>query len=125
MARIRGRCTGPAPSRDGYQSSGLAAAEYAAKRDAVREAAKAAGRPDPRFQARCQVHFDRSAPGAVGLAGSPEQMVASVKAYRDAGVTELIVDLREFEPEPVVAAIERFDREVVAGDDTLRTARRG
>ena len=61
---------------DGYQSSGLAAAEYPAMRDAVREAAKAAGRPDPRFQARCQVHFDRSAPGAVGLAGSPEQMVA-------------------------------------------------
>lgn len=99
---------------DGYQSSGLAAAGYPAMRDAVREAAKAAGRPDPRFQARCPVYFDRSAPGAVGLAGSPEQMVAGVKAYRDTGVTELIVDLREYEPGPVVAAIERFDREVVA-----------
>ena len=77
-------------------------------------APRAAGKPEPRFQARCQVHFDRSAAGTVGLAGSPEQMVAAVEAYRDAGVNELIVDVREFEPEKVVAAIERFDREVVA-----------
>lgn len=99
---------------DGYQSSGMAAADYAERRDGVREAARAAGKPEPRFQARCQVHFDRSAPGTVGLTGTPEQMVAAVKAYRDAGVNELIVDVREFEPEKVVAAIERFDREVVA-----------
>jgi hypothetical protein len=40
--------------------------------------------------------------------------VAGARAYRDAGVGELIVDVREFEPDKVVAAIERFDRDVVA-----------
>jgi probable F420-dependent oxidoreductase len=99
---------------DGYQSSGLAAAEYLAKRDVVREAASAAGRPEPRFLARCQVVFDRPMPGGAGLSGSADELVAGVRAYRDAGVSELILDLREFEPERVVAAIERFDREVVA-----------
>jgi probable F420-dependent oxidoreductase len=99
---------------DGYQSSGLAAADYPEKRDAVRAAAKAAGRPEPRFQARAQVYFDRPAPGGVGLGGSADEIVAGVKAYRDAGVTEMIVDVREVEPQAVAAAIERFDREVVA-----------
>jgi probable F420-dependent oxidoreductase len=99
---------------DGYQSSGLAASDYAEKRDAVRKAAKAAGKPEPLFQARSQVYFDGAAPGGVGLGGSADQMAAGVRAYRDAGVTELIVDVREYEPDRVAAAIERFDREVVA-----------
>ena len=60
------------------------------------------------------LHFDRPAPGGVGLGGSSEQLIAGALAYRDAGVSELIVDVREFEPDKVVAAIERFDREVVA-----------
>jgi probable F420-dependent oxidoreductase len=99
---------------DGYQSSGLPAADYPDKRDAVRASAKAAGRPEPTFQARSQVYFDRPAPGGAGLGGSAEAVIAGVRAYRDAGVTEMIVDLREVEPEAVAAAIERFDREVVA-----------
>jgi hypothetical protein len=66
------------------------------------------------FQARCPVLFDQPAHGYFALAGSPEQILGDVHRFRDLGVSHLALDLRETDPERVVAAMERFDREIVA-----------
>ena len=58
-------------------------------------------------------HLRRAGVGVHALAGSADEMVADVAAFRDAGVQHITVDLRENDPERVVAAMERFDREVV------------
>jgi len=80
----------------------------------VRDAARSAGRPEPAFSVRIQVRFDVRLPKVPVLSGSPEQMRADVDAFRDSGVRLVCVDLREVDPERVVAAIERFHRDVAA-----------
>lgn len=99
---------------DGYQATSTAPAEYAQRAATVRAAARKAGRAEPSFSVRCQVFFDDKPPGFYALAGSPEEMVADVEAFRRAGVGHVLVDIREIEPDRVVRAMERFDREVVA-----------
>ena len=98
---------------DGYQSTGIGPAAYAGYADKVRAVAAAAGRTEPILQVRCQVLFDTPAQGFFALAGSAEEMLAEVAAFRRIGVTHITVDLRENDPDRVVAAMERFDRDVV------------
>lgn len=98
---------------DGYHSSRVSPTAYAAAAAAVRAAAHEAGKPEPILQARCVVTFDQPAEGPYALAGSTEQMLADIAAYRKLGVSHVCVDLRETDPDRVVAAMERFDREVV------------
>jgi probable F420-dependent oxidoreductase len=99
---------------EGYHCSAVGPDDLAGLVPVVRAAAQQAGRPEPRFQARCQVLFDRPAQGSFALAGSSEQMRAEVVRFNDLGVSHITVDLRENDPDRVVAAMERFDREVVA-----------
>ena len=99
---------------DGIQTTGTGPDGYADMAAVVRAAARDAGRPEPIFQARCQVLFDQPARGFYALAGSAGQMLADVGAFRERGVSHIAVDLRETDPDHVVAAMERFDREIVA-----------
>jgi probable F420-dependent oxidoreductase len=99
---------------DGIQSTGTGPDGYAALADVVRAAAREAGRPEPILQARCQVLFDQPRQGFFALTGSTDEMLADVRAFREEGVTHIAVDLRETDPDRVVVAMERFDREVVA-----------
>jgi probable F420-dependent oxidoreductase len=98
---------------DGFHSTGMGPAEYVAVAEKVRAIARAAGRPEPTFQARCRVNFDEPAAQGFTLHGSAEEMLADVAALREAGVSHITVDLRENDPARVVAAMERFDREIV------------
>ena len=98
---------------DGFHSTGIGPDDYAGCAEKVRAAAVAAGRPEPTFQARCRVFFDQTPQGFFALAGSGEQMVAQVAAFRAIGVSHITVDLRENDPDRAVAAMERFDRDVV------------
>ena len=98
---------------NGFHSTGIGPDDYAGCAKNVRAAAVAAGRPEPIFQARCRVFFDETPQGFFALAGSGEQMVAQVAAFRAVGVSHITVDLRENDPDRAVAAMERFDRDVV------------
>lgn len=98
---------------DGFQSTSTGPDGYAPLAAIVRQAAAQAGRPEPTFQARVRVLFDRRSQGFYALAGRPEEMLADLRAFADAGVTHLAVDFQEVEPDQLVRAMERFDRDVV------------
>ncbi len=100
---------------DGWHSTGTGPAKYAERAELVREAARAAGRPDPTFSARVRVRFEPG--GASGgpyvMAGTPEEMRADVDGFAKAGVTLLVMDLLETDPARSVAALERFQHDVI------------
>jgi probable F420-dependent oxidoreductase len=99
---------------DGFHSTGTGPESYGSLAAVVQAAAREAGRREPILQARCQVLFDKPAQGFYALAGSDDDMIADVRAFRELGVSHLALDLRETGPDRVVAAMERFDRQVVA-----------
>ena len=98
----------------GYQSTRTDPATMQARARIIASAAAEAGRPMPALSSRLSVFFDRSGRGAAGLAGSVDEIIDQVRAYRDAGVEHLALDFRETDPDAVAAAIERFQGEVVA-----------
>ncbi len=98
----------------GYQATGTDAATMRERVRTIAAAALEAGRPMPLLSARVGVVFGRHAPGPSVLSGTRDEMVAQVRAYRDAGVTHLALDFREVDPSALARTIERFDREVVA-----------
>ncbi len=97
---------------DGYHSTGTSPAQFVERAAAVRAAAEAAGRPAPAFSARCRVFFDEPAGQMYALAGTPEAMRADIDAFAAAGAGLIVVDLRQVDPERLVAAMERFGRDV-------------
>lgn len=98
----------------GYQSTRTDAATMRQRAAIIAAAAEAADRPMPTLSSRLSVAFDRPERTVPMLSGSSEEMIEQVRAYRDAGVRHLALDFRETEADAVAAAIERFDREVVA-----------
>jgi probable F420-dependent oxidoreductase len=100
---------------DGWHSTGTGPDVYAERAPLAREAARAAGRPEPTFSARVRVRFEpRSArAGMYAMTGNPDEMRADVAAFGRAGVSLLVLDLIETDPARSVAAIERFNREIV------------
>lgn len=97
---------------DGYQSSSAGPGKYAQRVNVVRAAADAAGRPMPWLSARVPVQFDTPAGADYALRGRPEEMVAEVRAFAALGVTHLALWFDPADPAELVAAIERFAREV-------------
>jgi probable F420-dependent oxidoreductase len=100
---------------EGWQSTGTGPALYAQRAPLVREAARAAGRPDPTFSARVRVRFEprHAAGGFYAMTGGAEEMRSDVDGFARAGVNLLVVDLVETDAARSVAAIERFHREVI------------
>ena len=61
------------------------------------------------------LHADVCGFVAFGLAlCTTEQILNSVRSFRDVGVSHLALDMAETDPDRVVAAMERFDRDVAA-----------
>jgi probable F420-dependent oxidoreductase len=98
---------------DGYHSSASSPADYEPRLPIIRAAAEAAGRPMPVLSARVQVRFDEPAGGFYALRGSPEAMAGDLRSFARLGVREIELAFGHTDPARAVAAIERFDREVV------------
>jgi len=98
----------------GYHSSASGPAQYALRIPIVRAAAQAAGRPVPTFSARVRVAFGRHEVPFFMVAGTPEQMVGTLREFAELGVGHVAVDFAETDPAKLVPLIERFDREVCA-----------
>jgi probable F420-dependent oxidoreductase len=99
---------------DGYHSSASGHAELAVRVPVIRAAAQEVSRPMPLLSARVRVHFGAHESPFYVIAGTPEQMIAEVRAFEEVGVSHLAVDFAETDPQKAVALIERFDSEVVA-----------
>jgi probable F420-dependent oxidoreductase len=86
---------------DGYHATRATPVEMARRIPVVREAAQAAGRTEPAFSVRTPA------------SGDPEAMVAAARAFAALGVEHMTMVFAESDPSELVAAIERFDDEVV------------
>jgi probable F420-dependent oxidoreductase len=98
---------------EGYHSTGTGPAEYAERLPAIRAAAEGAERPMPRLSARLTARFDAPASGGSVLSPDPASMIEQVRAFAAIGVEELAVAFEPRDPDAFVAAVERFDQEVV------------
>jgi hypothetical protein len=96
-----------------YQSSSTAPDAYAERIDILRGAAEVAGRPVPGLSARVVIRFDEPAPPSGYVVGGDDQAIATeLQRFIDLGVEHLLLAFGEVETARVVAAMERFDREV-------------
>lgn len=100
---------------DGYHSSSAGPVQIAARLPVIDAAAAEAGRPRPPVSCRVNVRFGGpAAPGSYLIRGDPEAMLGELRAFEALGVAELVCAFGETDPERVVEAMTRFDREVVA-----------
>jgi len=98
---------------DGYHASQASPASYAERVPVVRAAAVAAGRPEPRLTARVRVQFGAATDSGYAMRGTNAEIAAEVRAFESAGVSHLALAFGTTDPGQLVAAVERFDREVV------------
>jgi probable F420-dependent oxidoreductase len=102
---------------DGYHSSAASPESFARRIPVIRAAAEAAGRPMPLLSARVHVAWDepvRSAePRTYAMRGSAEDVAAEVAKWAELGVEHLALVFDADSVESLVAAIERFDAEVI------------
>lgn len=99
---------------DGYHASSAGPDAIAERVPIIRAAAEAAGRPMPSLSARVRVEPAERPGNGYRIAGRPEEMAAEVRRFADLGLGQLAFAFGETAPERVVAAMERFDREVLA-----------
>lgn len=99
---------------DGYQSTGLGPDGFAERLARLGEIAREAGRPTPSAGARIAVRFSPSSGVPSLLAGDTDALRRGLAAWEAAGADELAIDFGERDPERASAAIERFQREVIA-----------
>jgi probable F420-dependent oxidoreductase len=97
---------------DGYHSSATRPSAYAERVPVVRAAAEEAGRPMPALSARVRVEFGAASDRYYAMRGTPEDVAAEVRAFKDLGVEELALWFVVDSPEAIVAAAERFAAEV-------------
>jgi probable F420-dependent oxidoreductase len=98
---------------DGYHPTRTGPELMAQRIPAIRAAAEAAGRPMPRLSARVAVKAERVEGGGYSLSGDPQAMARDIRAFEGLGVDHLALVFDATEPAQLVAAIERFDGEVV------------
>lgn len=98
---------------DAYHSSATSPDAYAERIPILREAADAAGRAMPTLSARVVVRFDEApSPGGYTASGGDGAVAAELRRFLDLGVEHLLVSFNEVRADRVVAAMERFDREI-------------
>ncbi len=97
---------------DGYQSTSTGPDAYADRIPTLREAAESVGRPMPALSARLRVQLGGERGDGYALRGSPEAIAAELRRFGEVGVTEVTLFFDEPTPDAILAAIERFDREV-------------
>jgi alkanesulfonate monooxygenase SsuD/methylene tetrahydromethanopterin reductase-like flavin-dependent oxidoreductase (luciferase family) len=98
---------------DGYHSTAIGPAAYAERATTIRAAAAAAGRPDLAWSARVRVEMGGPAGRRYALRGSPDDMVADVRAWASAGAEHLALYFDETDPDKLVTLVERFAADVV------------
>jgi probable F420-dependent oxidoreductase len=98
---------------DGYHSSDTSPAAYGLRIPAIRAAAEASKRAMPRLSARINVRSGPLVGGEYSLSGRASAMVEEVRAFASIGVEHLALGFEPREPDAFVAAVERFDRDVV------------
>ncbi len=102
---------------DGYHSSAASPQALARRIPVIRAAADAAGRPMPVLSARVRVAFSEpirsAAPRPYAMRGSADEVAAEVAKFTALGFEHLALFFEEPTTEALVAAAERFDREVV------------
>jgi alkanesulfonate monooxygenase SsuD/methylene tetrahydromethanopterin reductase-like flavin-dependent oxidoreductase (luciferase family) len=99
---------------NGYHAAQLNAEQIAERIPKLRAYGEEAGRPMPTISVRVRVRLDAEPIEKYSLHGRPERIVPEVADFARAGVDELVLVFREREPEALVAAMERFDGEVLA-----------
>ncbi len=97
---------------DGFHASSTSPTDLARMIPVVTAAASAAGRTAPAFSARARVRFTASDDASYAIRGTPDEMAAEIKAYADLGVSHVALYFEAVDPVGVVAAAERFAREV-------------
>jgi probable F420-dependent oxidoreductase len=98
---------------DGYHFSAAAPASVGRRVALVREAARVAGRPTPPISGRARLEFDITSDSGYAMRGSPDAVAAEVRAFRDVGVSHLVVAIGPTDAEGYVAVAERFASEVI------------
>jgi probable F420-dependent oxidoreductase len=98
---------------DGYHSSATSPGHYAARLPVIAAAAAAASRPMPWLSARVRVQFDTTTGGGYAMRGSAGDVAGEVRAFAALGVTHLAVSFVTTDPGGLVAAAERFHRDVI------------
>ena len=98
---------------DGYHSTRTGPETMRERVRVVGEAAALANRPMPTASTRLSVDFIGTREGPSVVTGTPDEMAARLRAYRDAGTDHVALDFCETDPDMAAKAIERFDREVV------------
>jgi probable F420-dependent oxidoreductase len=99
---------------DGFHASSLAPEAFGEKIAQLREGLAAAGRPPIPLSGRVGVRFGEDRPGGFVIAGSPAEMLATVREYEALGLEELAFAFGETDAERVRTSMERFDRDVLA-----------
>ncbi len=99
---------------DGYHGTAITSAELAERVARISTYAGAAGRAMPAISTRVNVRFpDATAPvPPKAIVGSPDEMAAQVRAFADAGATELALAFGETAADRVAASVERWHAEV-------------
>ncbi len=99
---------------DGYHVSQTSPEVLAQRIPILRAAAAEAGRPMLPLSARVRVDLDGALTSGYRIDGTPEAMAAEIRRFADLGLEHLAFAFGETAPERVVAAMERFDRDVLA-----------
>ena len=100
---------------DGFHASSLSPAILADRVAYLREQLGVAGRGPIPITGRVNVRFGARPPSGYVVAGTPDEMLAELRAYDELGVSELAFSFGETDAERARDAIERFDRDVLAG----------
>lgn len=98
---------------DGYHATRRPPAEIAEAMTHIGAAAATAGRPMPAVSVRVRVRWGDPGAGHA-LSGSPETMLAEVRAYQALGVRHLALLFDDVAPAGLTASVERFQRDVLA-----------
>ena len=97
---------------NGYHSSSTSPESYAKRIPLIRPAAEEAGRPMPPLSARVHVDFDSTTTGSYAMRGSPEDVAAEARKFKDIGVEHLALFFDAPTSAGFVASAERFAAEV-------------
>jgi hypothetical protein len=86
---------------------------YRAAVPTIRAAARDAARPMPELSARLNVRPSGVSGPLYALTGNASDMLRELRAFIDVGVQDFALHFEPRDPDTLVRAVERFDRDVV------------
>lgn len=100
---------------DGYHASQTGPDNLRPRLPVIRAEAEAAGRPMPTLSIRTRVKPGRARGAVYALAGSPEEMLIDLKAYRELKVEHIAILLEGHTPEQLTRSADWFASQVLVG----------